>query len=501
MAGIDGVGRFGVRNYVAPVSLSSIVTNGLILRLDAGNAGSYPGTGTSWTDLSGNGNSGTLVNGTSYSSSNGGALTFDGINDYARTNSNIGISSNQSRSVDIWFKVSNSSRHVLCSWGGFSGGALCNIEINQLMGANFPFFAGFNNDAYVEQTIPINTWTNIVFTYDGGSTNASNGIKFYINGVYRSMRTDMSTSPLATPNSPLYIGFEGAASRNPMNGSISDFKVYNRALTSAEVLQNFDATKSRFLSSYTTRTAAFAAATGITDATILNALNTFDTGLISNGLDTKMKALYPFVGGTANTHKFNFMDARDVDAAFRLQFNGGGTHSSTGYKPNGYNAYANTFFNGNTQLGSSSSHISTYLRTTQTSNNVPIGARYGSTALWQMNTINNAAMYYYSGSMGTETITAITTTEKGLFLGSVLSTTLRKNYINGVLKNTLSTNIAISYPNVNVYLGANNINGLEDTFCLKEMAMATIGDGLTDGESSTFYSLTQALQTALSRQV
>jgi hypothetical protein len=501
MAGINGVGRFGVRSYVAPASLSSIVTNGLILRLDAGNALSYSGTGTSWTDLSGNGNNGTLVNGTSYSSESGGTLAFDGINDYARTNSNIGISSNQSRSVDIWFKVSNSSsRHVLCSWGGFSGGALCNIEINQIMGANFPFFAGFNNDAYVEQTIPINTWTNIVFTYDGGSTNASNGIKFYINGVYRSMHTAMSTSPLATPNSPLYIGFEGAASRNPMNGSISDFKVYNRALTSAEVLQNFDATKSRFLSSYTTRTAAFAAATGITDATILNALNTFDTGLISNGLDTKMKALYPFVGGTANTHKFNFMDARDVDAAFRLQFNGGGAHSSNGYQPNGINAYVNTFFNGNTQLGSSSSHISTYLRTTQTSNNVPIGARYGSTSIWQMNTINNDAFYYYNGSIATELSSGITN-EKGLFLGSVLSTTLRKIYINNALKSTSTTSNSISYPDLNVYLAATNANNTTITFSQKEMAMATIGSGLTDVEASTFYSLTQALQTSLSRAV
>jgi len=255
------------------------------------------------------------------------------------------------------------------------------------------------------------------------------------------------------------------------------------------------------VSSYTARTTAFATATGITDTTILGALNTFDLGLISNSLDSKMKALYPFVGGTATTHKYNFMDARDLDVAFRLQFFGGGTFSATGYLPNGTNAYANTFFNGNTQLGSSSSHISTYLRTTQTSNNVPIGARNDLTTLWQMNTINNASMYYYSGVIGTETITAITVTEKGLFLGSTASATSRKNYINGVLRNTLSTNIAISYPNLNVYLGATNLNGLESTFCSKEMAMATIGDGLTDGESLAFYNLVQSLQTSLSRQV
>ena len=508
MAGINGVGRFGVRSYVAPASLSSIVTTGLILRLDAGNALSYSGTGTSWTDLSGNGNNGTLVNGTSYSSESGGTLAFDGINDYARTNSNIGISSNQSRSVDIWFKVSNSSsRHVLCSWGGFSGGALCNIEINQIMGANFPFFAGFNNDAYVEQTIPINTWTNIVFTYDGGSTNASNGIKFYINGVYRSMRTDMSTSPLATPNSPLYIGFEGAASRNPMNGSISDFKVYNRALTSAEVLQNFDATKSRFLSSYTTRTAAFAAATGITDATILNALNTFDTGLISNGLATKMKALYPFVGGTANTHKFNFMDARDTDAAFRLQFNGGWVHNATGAKPNGSNGYANTYLSPYTHLTLGSRHLSMYASDNSQANiySIDMGA-YDSTGqksnhLSIRRTADNVVGQL--NNWGNQSLTSTNNTT-GLLIVNRPSISSSKAFKNNVLIASTTNDITGQVmPNFNMFLGGSNDNGgFAGAVCSSRgFSLSSIGSGLSDTEASAFYALVQAFQTSLSRAV
>ena len=111
---------------------------------------------------------------------------------------------------------------------------------------------------------------------------------------------------------------------------------------------------------YTTRTTAFAAATGIADTTILNALNTFDTGLISNGLDTKMKAIYPFVGGTSATHIYNFMDSRNLDIAFRLQFNGGWTHNSTGSKPNGSNAYANTYLSPFTNLLVGSRHLSMY---------------------------------------------------------------------------------------------------------------------------------------------
>ena len=81
-------------------------------------------------------------------------------------------------------------------------------------------------------------------------------------------------------------------------------------------------------------TTAWIAATGETDTTIISALNTLETDLTTYGLTAKIKALYPMVGGTAAKHKFNFMDARDTDAAYRLTFNGGWTHSSTGALPN-----------------------------------------------------------------------------------------------------------------------------------------------------------------------
>ena len=99
----------------------------------------------------------------------------------------------------------------------------------------------------------------------------------------------------------------------------------------------------------TARTQAFLTATGISDATIISALNAMDTSLISAGLlpsgtgAGKIKALYPFVGGTASTHKFNFINPSDTDAAFRLVFNGGFTHSASGCQPNGTNGWINTF--------------------------------------------------------------------------------------------------------------------------------------------------------------
>jgi len=123
---------------------------------------------------------------------------------------------------------------------------------------------------------------------------------------------------------------------------------------------------------YTARTTAFATATAITDTTILNALNTFDLGLISNGLDTKMKAVYPFVGGTSTTHQYNFFDPRNLDVAFRLQFYGGWTHNSNGVTGS-TNAYADTYLNPTINLTVTTPHVSYYNRSTASDSGVWIG--------------------------------------------------------------------------------------------------------------------------------
>lgn len=88
---------------------------------------------------------------------------------------------------------------------------------------------------------------------------------------------------------------------------------------------------------------AFLTAAGITDPTQVNAVNTLVNGLQQDGIWSKMKAVYPFVGGTATTHKYNLKDPRDLDAAFRLAFNGGWTHNANGITGNGTNTYADTF--------------------------------------------------------------------------------------------------------------------------------------------------------------
>ena len=262
--------------------------------------------------------------------------------------------------------------------------------------------------------------------------------------------------------------------------------------------------------SYTARTTAFATATAITDTTILNALNTFDLGLISNGLASKMKAVYPFVGSTATTQKYNFMDARDLDIAFRLQFNGGWSFSNNGALPNGTNTFANTYLNG-TNLNLYNTHLSYYSRTQSLQAlNIEMGADKDPNANQLLCLIlprsSGSAIAVHTSQVATATAIATSQTiTQGLFINNrngSLATDL-KLIRNGTILATASTNGTNIISAIgNVYIGAlNNDPNSGQFFSNKEVAFSSIGNGLTDGEASTFYSLVQAFQTSLSRQV
>jgi hypothetical protein len=237
-------------------------------------------------------------------------------------------------------------------------------------------------------------------------------------------------------------------------------------------------------------TTAWITATGETDATIISALTTLESDMATYGLTSKMKALYPMVGGTAAKHKFNFMDARDLDAAYRLVFNGGWTHSSTGALPNGTNAYADTKLNTSTVLSISSAHISHYARTTPNGGvlmandsldcilQLSGGQLYGSLAASFSNTTQaaNAAFYMVNRPNGTN---------QKLIRNST------------ILLNDSKT--STSFSNKNILLGAYNSGPAFPSNA--EVAFSSIGDGLTDTEAANFYTAVQAFQTTLSRQV
>jgi hypothetical protein len=249
--------------------------------------------------------------------------------------------------------------------------------------------------------------------------------------------------------------------------------------------------------SYTARTTAFATATGITDTTILGALNTFDLGLISNSLDTKMKAVYPMVGGTSTTCKYNFMNAVDSNAAFRLQFLGGGTFSANGYQPNGTNAYADTFYNQTTQGDNvNSGHLSYYSRTNSNGTEVEIGASGVANTLLEIRT--SGVTYPFINQGGATTIFA-DSDSLGFYVANRTGATVLNAWKAGV-KKVSGTNVSTLVSNYNLYLSAFD-SGVPQYYSTKQCAFASIGSGLTDGEASALSTLVQNMQITLSRNV
>jgi hypothetical protein len=249
-------------------------------------------------------------------------------------------------------------------------------------------------------------------------------------------------------------------------------------------------------SAYTARTTAFATATGITDVTILGALNTFDLGLISNSLDTKMKAVYPFLGGTSSTHKFNFMDARDLDVAFRLSFSGGWTHSGNGITGNLVNTFANTFLIPSTQLTLTSGHYSIYSRTNVNETSIDLGVLNDNCH----QIITRLALQSTYSYANTNTGISLTNTDStGHYITNRNSTTNTTGFKNGV--KVADAAMTAGLPINAVFIGARNQGGAGVIPSSRQYSFSSIGNGLTDGEATTFYNLVQAMQTTLSRQV
>jgi hypothetical protein len=256
---------------------------------------------------------------------------------------------------------------------------------------------------------------------------------------------------------------------------------------------------------------AFFTAAGITDTTQKTAVNTLVTDLKTANIWTKMKAIYPFVGGSATSHKFNLKDPRDDNAAFRLTFSGGWTHSSTGALPNGANAWANTYFidyynitNNDTQP-SNFAHASIYSRTNSPSINTYGGIGvdnsqdgYGYFAIY----LKRADGLSYGAARGTLFATPTTMTDsRGLFLINRQSISLLKYSRNNSLISQNTNNLQHGASRIAFYLGAVNNWGSADYYDNKEHSLVTLGYSLTDGEAAAFYTAVQAYNTTLSRQV
>lgn len=241
---------------------------------------------------------------------------------------------------------------------------------------------------------------------------------------------------------------------------------------------------------------AFVTAAALTNTTQIQAVNKLVTDLKGYGLWGKMKAIYPFVGGTADSHKFNLKDPRDVDGAFRLVFSGGWTHSATGALPDGSTGYADTRLLA-TNLNSNSLSMSYYSRTNNLSSKTLIGTRLSTN--WINLALIASGLRTLIGQGGTNFDISIPNS-----LGFLLTNRVSDNLLN-LWKNTkVGTDTTLSSAAIiahNLTLSALNSAGTIVNYNNLECAFATIGDGLTDTEAANLYTAVQAFQTTLGRQV
>ena len=246
---------------------------------------------------------------------------------------------------------------------------------------------------------------------------------------------------------------------------------------------------------------AFIDAAGITDATQKSAVNQLVLDLKSANIWTKMKAIYPIVGGSASTHKWNLKDPRDLDVAYRLGFATGFTHSSTGMLPNGTSAYANTYIKPSIVLSLNSTHICSYIRNSSQGvllglDTLPLGSNG---RLWISPNFNGTNRYL---EINTNAATALTpiSSNIGLWLGSRTSSTVSKLYNNNTINYTSSASSNV-LDTKDIIIGARNTDPTTSNYSSSQIAFASIGDGLTDTDASNLYTAVQNYNTTLGRQV
>lgn len=217
-----------------------IVTDGLTLCLDAANSRSYPGTGTTCTDLSSK-KIGTLTNGPSFGDDNGGYFAFDGADDYIQFNS---VSATSEATVICWWRVengitnTNAVRHRM--WK-IDGNYECRVSRSDTQGSgkgSWTFDIGGSNAVYTaRRSWDANVWYSIALTHNY----SENYLKIYTDGVLTDSST-FGTNPNGLGSSLLV----GGATTNSMYGDIASFSMYNRALSADEIRQNYLATKGRY---------------------------------------------------------------------------------------------------------------------------------------------------------------------------------------------------------------------------------------------------------------
>ena len=565
-----GTAMPGVKLISYGAELPSLVTNGLKVNLDASTLvepvertltstipGQYFSNGDVWSDTSGQGNHGVFEKTTNdwqnrvgeYWKNDDLGITEIRMRDYNGLVNSTGLKQYQSGpSPDAVYTTYKGTSTSTFTFGGWVKGN-SNFASPYFSRGNYTNTTGWGCSLVFGGSIGGKFSVSTITSTNGGTTGTvtpsgqtalssitvmqpdvwyfvycvwkpSSYVKIYVNGQLETTTT-ITHSDLRTHTNNIYGFSMNMVSKDVTwgygRGIYGAMHVYDRELTAAEIKQNFDSQKSRYnvLSAEDADAQSFVAAAGIIDSTQITAVNTLVTSLKTAGIWTKMKAIYPFVGGNATSHKFNLKDPRDADAAFRLTFSGGMTHTSTGVLFGGVNGFADTFFRPSNNYDNTTwnAHMSFYSRsnveaptTHWLSGGFGADSDYASAAYFVLIVNRKGTRTVDGRTIGNQwaSYTSALDDSRGLFMINKQSEALLKLTKNTTLlaQNTTSS-WTVNKPGDKLYLGA--VNGSQSYSGLnydnKEYAFATIGSGLSDAEATAFYNAVQAYQTALGRQV
>jgi hypothetical protein len=224
----------------------NIVTDGLVLYLDAANIKSYISGSTSWNDLSKSSNNGTLVNGPTFNSSNKGSIVFDGTNDTTTFASSPSLQflNTSPYTLNIFAKILNSTA-IFSGFLNRESGSSRNgynlwfyrDSINQVAIASERFGGTGQKVTYIllDNNQCINVWNQYTITYDGTT------LSFYLNGVFK--HSALANGNITNTTKTLEIG---SRLTDYANCEISNITIYDKSLSSSEIVQNYNTTKTRF---------------------------------------------------------------------------------------------------------------------------------------------------------------------------------------------------------------------------------------------------------------
>ena len=305
------------------------------------------------------------------------------------------------------------------------------------------------------------------------------------------------------PTNSIYIGaanvFSGTtrySDRQIAFSSIGEGFNATEAANFYTAVQAFQTTLGRSIGTQTVSDAdaqAFVTAANIVDQVEANAINNLVIGMKADGLWTKMKAVYPFVGGTATTHKFNLKNPLDTDAAFRIFWSGGVTHSTNGVQFGGVNGSGDSFVNVGTNLALNSTHVSVYSRTNVDRLAPSISNVIGSVP-------DEVSMFLKTGNIcvlrvnSSQTMQPTNLDSRGFFIGNRANATQITLSIRGTQTTTANNSISVSTTSL-------KLGGISPYFDNKEIAFSSIGDGLTPTELTNLNTRVTTFQTALNRNV